>query len=169
MSGSPPTASLERQVPHGHPARPGRAGGTDDAAREDQLRTRQTAAQSSQYQYARADLAVDGFTMGNLNLGSVATALPDPQPWWQVDLGATTRIGVIKVFNRTDCCADRLHDWTVWVLERTTRWCGRRRRLTRPRMVTSINAGGVNGRYVKVQLNHSDYLQLAEVQVFGKN
>ena len=38
--------------------------------------------------------------MGNLNLGSVATTLPDAQPWWQVDLGATTRIGVIKVFNR---------------------------------------------------------------------
>ena len=35
--------------------------------------------------------------------------------------------------------------------------------------MTSINTGGVNGRYVKVQLNHSDYLQLAEVQVFGKN
>ena len=76
-----------------------------------------SATQSSQYEFARADLAVDGFTMGNLHLGSVSHTWNDPQPWWQVDLGATTRIGVIKVFNRTDCCADRLHDWTVSVLD----------------------------------------------------
>ena len=55
--------------------------------------------------------------MGNLNLGSVATTLPDAQPWWQVDLGSTNKIGLIKVYNRDDCCAERLRDWTVSVLD----------------------------------------------------
>jgi hypothetical protein len=128
-----------------------------------------SATQSSQYEFARADLAVDGFTMGNLHLGSVSHTWNDPQPWWQVDLGATTRIGVIKVFNRTDCCADRLHDWTVSVLDANNQVVWSSTQASQAANVTSINTGGVNGRYVKVQLNHSDFLQLAEVQVFGKN
>jgi hypothetical protein len=33
-------------------------------------------------------------------------------------------------------------------------------------LTTTVNAGGVTGRYVKIQLNGTDYLHMAEVQVF---
>jgi hypothetical protein len=127
------------------------------------------ATQSSQYQFARADLATDGFTFGNLNSGSTSHTWNDAQPWWQTDLGSMKKIGIIKVFNRTDCCADRLHDWTVSVLDDNNNVVWSSYQANAPSPVVSINTGGVTGRYVKVQLNHSDYLQLAEVQVFGKN
>jgi hypothetical protein len=127
-----------------------------------------TATQSSQYQFARADLAVDGFTMGNLHLGSVSHTLNDPMPWWQVDLGSTQKIGLIKVYNRDDCCAERLRDWTVSVLDANNQVVWSSTQADQPDPLTVLDTGGVNGRFVKVQLNHSDYLQLAEVQVMGK-
>jgi hypothetical protein len=33
---------------------------------------------------------------------------------------------------------------------------------------TTIRTAGANGRYVRVQLTGTDYLSLAEVQVFGR-
>ena len=36
-----------------------------------------------------------------------------------------------------------------------------------PNPSTTISAGGAQGRYVRVQLTGTNYLELAEVQVFG--
>ncbi|HVK22769.1 MAG TPA: alpha-L-fucosidase, partial [Actinokineospora sp.] len=60
---------------------------------------------------AAASRAVDGNTNGSYTAGSVthtADAPLDTNPWWQVDLGSSQAVGTIKLFNRTDCCADRL-------------------------------------------------------------
>ena len=39
----------------------------------------------------------------------------DPQAWWRVDLQAVYFIGAIDLWNRTDCCADRLSNFDVLV------------------------------------------------------
>ncbi|MFF8843783.1 hypothetical protein ACF08N_13855 [Streptomyces sp. NPDC015127] len=42
------------------------------------------------------------------------TAEPSNQAWWQVDLGTNACVDQVQVWDRTDCCADRLTDF--WVL-----------------------------------------------------
>jgi hypothetical protein len=38
--------------------------------------------------------------------------------WWQVDLGNQKNIKKIVIYNRTDCCADRLSNYQVMATAR---------------------------------------------------
>ena len=62
-----------------------------------------------------ASAAVDCNPDGNFYDGSVTATNLDPNPWWQVDLGAPASVSSIVVWNRTDCCASRLGDYWVFV------------------------------------------------------
>ncbi len=65
-----------------------------------------------------ANRAVDGDTTGVYGQGSAThTQENTPNPWWEVDLGASVPIESIKVWNRTDCCTDRLQGFTITVLD----------------------------------------------------
>ncbi len=65
-----------------------------------------------------ASRAIDGNTDGNYGGGSVThTNFEDPAPWWEVDLGQTAAIDKLLLWNRTDCCANRLHNFRVLVLD----------------------------------------------------
>jgi hypothetical protein len=141
-----------------------------------------TATQSSTfpgYPTAGAASAVDGNPDGNFTDGSVTATNADPNAWWQVDLGATAAVSSIVVFNRTDCCSTRLTDFWVFVsntpfLPTDTPATLQNRagtfashQTSAPNPSTTIAANGVLGGYVRVQLSGTDYLSLAEVQVFG--
>ena len=141
-----------------------------------------TATQSSTfpgYPGAAAGSAVDGNPDGNFYDGSVTATNLDPNPWWQVDLGASASVSSIVVWNRTDCCASRLGDYWVFVsntpfLATDTPSTLQNRAGTFSSHQTSAPnptftiAAGVQGRYVRVQLTSANYLSLAEVQVFGQ-
>jgi hypothetical protein len=102
----------------------------------------------------------------------------DGNAWWQVDLGASTAIGAIAIWNRTDCCGTRLSDYWVFVSDtpylatdtpgtlqfRAGTWSSHQ--TVAPNPSTTITAA-TQGRYVRVQLSSAGYLSLAEVQVFG--
>ena len=58
------------------------------------------------------ELAVDD------NLGNFThTVAADEAPFWQVDLGSVQTIAEIVLVNRANCCASRLRDITVFVLD----------------------------------------------------
>ncbi len=59
----------------------------------------------------------DGNTNQNYNNGSVTHTKTEKDPWWQLDLDDVKDIGRIKVWNRGDCCGDRLADAIVEVLD----------------------------------------------------
>ncbi len=123
-------------------------------------------------------VAVDGNTDGNFYDGSVTATNLDPNPWWQLDLGASSLINSIVVWNRTDCCGSRLNDYWVFVSDtpflptdtpatlqfRPGTFSSHQ--TTAPNPATIITAA-TQGRYVRVQLTGANYLSLAEVQVFG--
>jgi hypothetical protein len=123
--------------------------------------------------------AVDGNTDGNFFDGSVTATNLDPNAWWQVDLGASTAVSSVVVWNRTDCCGGRLNDFWVFVsdtpfLPTDTPATLQNRAGTfsshqtaAPNPSTTINAAA-QGRYVRVQLTVGGYLSLAEVQVFSQ-
>lgn len=60
-----------------------------------------------------SDLAVDGNTDGVFADGSVTHTAGTEPGWWQVDLGSNQPVGKIVVWNRTDCCGDRLTNFTI--------------------------------------------------------
>jgi hypothetical protein len=141
------------------------------------------AAQSSTlagYASAGAGSAVDGKTDGDFYHGSVTATDRDTNAWWQVDLGASKAIGSIVIWNRTDCCSARLSDYWVFLSDtpfssgdtlatlehRAGTWSSHQ--TTAPTPSTRIASDGAKARYVRVQLNGTDYLSLAEVQVFGQ-
>ena len=62
-----------------------------------------------------ADRAVDGNTDGNWVNNSVTHTYGDYQNWWQLDLGSVQSIDNIQVWNRTDCCSERLRNFYVFV------------------------------------------------------
>ncbi|MFT3766207.1 MAG: discoidin domain-containing protein [Minicystis sp.] len=124
-----------------------------------------TASQSSVAFDGAPSRAVDGNTDGNWGASSVTHTNTEAQPWWKVDLGSVQPIGTVMLFNRTDCCADRLGNFKVSVSDDGNAWQDVTFPGTAPaRMAFSFNR---TGRYVKVQLNGTNALSLAEVQVFG--
>ena len=128
---------------------------------------------------AIAGSAVDGITDGSWTSGSVTHTNSDPSAWWQVDLGSSATVNSIMVWNRTDCCGDRLSDYWVFVSNtpfgasdtpatlqtRAGTWSSHQ--TAAPNPSTAIAAGGAQGRYVRMQLTGTNYLSLAEVQVIG--
>lgn len=139
------------------------------------------AKQSGQETGAPAQLVVDGNTDGNFSHGSVSHTSKDQNAWIDIDLGKQELIDRIKIWNRTDCCGERLnHYWvfisntpflstdTVQSLHKRTQTWGK---LGTPSpLMAMINTGRVQGRYVRVQLSgtqplEDSYLSLAEIEV----
>jgi hypothetical protein len=125
-----------------------------------------------------ASKAVDGSSDGAFNDGSVTHTNADTNAWWQVDTGTDPTIASIDVFNRTDaCCTSRLSDYYVLVSDTP---------FTSTNLTTTLAQSGVwsshqttqaasptritvnhTGRYVRIQLNGTNNLSLAEVKVWG--
>jgi alpha-L-fucosidase len=124
------------------------------------------ATQSSTYGGADAGRAVDGNQNGNYFNNSVTHTNSEAGAWWKVDLGSINNIGEIKIFNRTDACMDRLSDYYVSVLDQNQNQVWSNHQTTYPNPSVTVNAGGVSGRYVKIQLTGTNYLSLAEVEVY---
>ena len=110
--------------------------------------------------------AVDGNTSGNWNDSSVTHTGYDNQPWWQVDLGASYSINNVELWNRTDCCGERLANFNVILLDANQSVVSTVNYPGQVGTSTTINISG-NARYVKVQLLGTNYLSLAEVKVWG--
>ncbi len=150
------------------------------------------AAQSSTFEQAAADLAVDGDADGNFSSGSVALTHRDPYPYWWVDLGAPRSVGSVIVHGRTDAHANRLDHFiliglpegaspaTEELLSTLARkeltavdaapqgWLVHRsaERFTAAHAREAVPFEGTF-RYLYLMLPRADYLQLAEVEVLA--
>ncbi len=129
------------------------------------------ATQSSTSNAAPASRAVDGDTNGAWSNGSVTHTNKESQPWWEVDLGTMTPIEEVVLFNRTDCCSGRLSNFHVSVFDEGLNEVFRKDFFTASSNPSSspiaLDVGGLEGRYLRVQLNGSEVLSLAEVVVNG--
>jgi hypothetical protein len=94
-------------------------------------------------------------------------------------MGTSSPISSVNLWNRTDCCSSRLDN--SWVFVSKTQFdtsLTPEQQAARPGVWSSHQSGaagtvitlspGVPGRYVMVQLDGSNYLALAEVQVFSR-
>jgi hypothetical protein len=128
----------------------------------------------------QAAAAIDGSTMGYYDQNQMYISQDNlgTNDWWQVDLGTSAQISLIQLFNRWDCCANRLTNVSVFVSQAPFASVS----LAATRGQAGVQeffisgAGGLipqipmstQGRYVRVQLNDNvNALQLAEVRVMG--
>lgn len=126
--------------------------------------------------FAPANLAVDGNTDGDFFDGSVSHTGYDENAWWQVDLQQSYDIEEIDIWNRSDGSSSRLTDYYVLVSSDplptslpdalTTAGIWTSHQSLQAFFPTSIDVKAT-GRYVRVQLAGTNYLHMAEVQVFG--
>ena len=120
---------------------------------------------------ASASKAVDGDTDGDFYPRcSVTHTNEDQQAWWQVDLQGSRTLHRVQVFNRVDCCMDRLANFNVTL-----------RNSARATLATKNFPGGTttqiytfsktveNVRFVRVHLLGKGVLSLAMVQVIGND
>jgi len=133
--------------------------------------------QSSTNNGGLAARAVDGNNHGVFSHASVSHTGNDVEAWWQVDLGSSAEITEIVLWNRTDCCSDRLSDFHVLVSDEP---------FTSTDLQETIGQSGVAdypfpgtageetritidhpARYVRVQLEDRNYLSLAEVEILS--
>jgi Ca2+-binding EF-hand superfamily protein len=148
------------------------------------------ARQSTIYNNAGPDRCTDGNLVGDGEKHVCHTQM-DPQPWWEVDLGAAASILTIKLWNRTDEPFDpamepntftrRLLPCWVMVshypfgdvvggksLEMALAKSDARKRFKHDRRLLTWHCPeGTVGRYIRVQLENMDYLHFAQLEVIG--
>jgi hypothetical protein len=123
-----------------------------------------TATQSSTTNGGVASRAVDGNSDGVWPNNSVTHTNVEFAPWWQVDLGSAQNVGGVEVYNRTDCCADRLSNFNLLVSDNGTTWTTFYYPGSSAKASFTLNR---TARYVKVQLTGTNALSLAEVKVYA--
>ncbi|MBU2914122.1 galactose-binding domain-containing protein [Reichenbachiella agariperforans] len=138
----------------------------NDFASIDNLAYLANATQPSTSDGGLAIRAVDGNTDGAFASNSVTHTYEETNAWWQVELRDTYPIGEINVYNRTDCCSDRLGTFTISVLNEQgqTLFCQYIEPLTEPSV--TVDAEGVLGRVIRIEKTEVGILALAEVEVY---
>jgi len=135
---------------------------------------------STETSTAVAGKAVDGDTNGDMENGKSCThtdSKSDTPPWWRVDLGSSAAVESVTIWNRSDCCADRLsnpgHQFEVRVGDKGEDYaanekCGDLHSIAAPAVSASIMCGGKTGQYVFVDIPVGKrVLTLCEVRVTG--
>lgn len=132
--------------------------------------------QSSTAYSGLAVLAADGNTNGNFNQGSVShTNENTSNPWWMWNRNKQDTITQINIWNRTDCCGERLSNFYVFVSK--TPFTSDNPTIVsadpavwkyfytgKAAVKTSIKVNTI-GQYIRIQIPGTATLSLAEVEV----
>ncbi|CAH1267833.1 CPAMD8 [Branchiostoma lanceolatum] len=114
--------------------------------------------------------AVDGVENGVYSADSCTHTQLTHNPWWRVDLGSSRSIGDVVVFNRQDCCSERLSPFQVHVGDSpdvmSNPTCGGDHAVPAGQPAVTVDCRGRTGRYVGILLPTRQYLTLCEVQVY---
>ncbi|XP_078578122.1 fucolectin-like [Branchiostoma floridae x Branchiostoma japonicum] len=123
------------------------------------------------YYSGEAGLAVDGNTNGIHRENSCTHTKGEANPAWWVDLGQSYMIKRVEIYNRLDCCSERLNPFNIHIGSSSTVTsnpkCGSDHQIDLSQPSISVSCQGMTGRYVGVRLPGSRTLTLCEVQVFS--
>ena len=138
-----------------------------------------SAIQSSTYGNGGASIAIDGNRTGSSPwTADLQHTTNEAQPWWEVDLGSYSQIDLVKVFNRSDCCQERLANFYVFVSSASMASVSDLNSLLNSSGVESFYVQGElgaqgdipidsEGRFVRIQKLDQGILHMAEVEVMG--
>ncbi|XP_035685611.1 uncharacterized protein LOC118422203 [Branchiostoma floridae] len=122
---------------------------------------------------APASRAVDGDTNSDFGGNSCTHSRAENSPTWYVDLGETSKVTSVVIYNRDDCCGDRLNPFNIHIGDFRTVTdnpkCGGDQRIDLSKPSISVSCPGMRGRYVGIRLPGANrILALCEVQVFAR-
>ncbi|XP_071096402.1 CD209 antigen-like protein 2 [Haliotis cracherodii] len=138
---------------------------------------------SSTWVSYNGSLATDGNTDGDWESESCfATNIQDSAPWWMVDLEQVITVDNVVIYNRADCCGERLQMLTVTVYTENpdvvsdaegTPCATFEGPADDEDVVTLQCEGEVSGRYIRITKqksleNELDLLSFCEVEVTAK-
>lgn len=122
--------------------------------------------------YGGAQKAVDGVVSeSNLEWAACNHGASGANPWWGVDLGSQRQVTKVKLYNRNNCCPERLQGVSIYLGNVWDSYSGNNEvanHVDVPRhspLVVNVNA---QGRYLFVaRPGQDDYLTLCEIQVWA--
>ena len=129
--------------------------------------------QSSTAYGGTSNRAVDGNRDASWGSGTIThTSITNTQGdnWWHVDLADEYPIDRVDIYNRLDCCSDRLSGAKVELLDATTLGVVATDFVdadTTDKALLTLSFGNAVARYVKVSVPGNVYLSMAEVEVYG--
>ena len=127
------------------------------------------ASQSSLDYGGPAGRANDGNTSGNWSDASVSHTGYEFQAWWQVVFDQQFVISSIEIFNRTDCCQTRINPFSVFLYTNASDsdpvWSATGLTMDLDNQ-ESLAIPNVLAERLRVRLDGTEYLHLAEVQAF---
>ncbi|KAI0242703.1 hypothetical protein LSAT2_011778 [Lamellibrachia satsuma] len=149
---------------------------------EDNIAVGRPARQSSLFDFGTPDRVVDGNINGNSHIMKSCSHTDIAQrPWWTVDLESERLVRSVHIYNRVECCSDRLHDLRVGLVN-TWPTTGESSVIAldaicatldgphpQARVIIQCEENAI-GRYLVIQIdgvNSDSYLTLCEVEVFG--
>ena len=87
---------------------------------------------------------------------------------WLLDLGAVYKVDQIRIFNRTDCCSERIAGAEVFWSDGAKNTKMLKINSIKPtKGVYAMNTNGNPVRYLRIQLPKPGVISLAEVEVYG--
>ena len=136
--------------------------------RAENIAWKKQASQSSTAYGGDANRALDGNTNDTYSQNSITHTNFENKAWWQVDLGRSEQVGLVRLFNRGDGeLAKRLSNFDVILYNDKGKEVSKQyiKQLTSNQLDVQFN--GQLGRYIRIQLRHEHQaLSLAEVEVF---
>jgi hypothetical protein len=106
-----------------------------------------------------------GTTPGTNNCAATKDEL---YPWWQVDLQGDFAISLVKIWNRMNCCGERLSPLRIDLSDDgyNFRTCGTLNGVSENGKIYSISCWGT-GRFLRLTSMKQTWFQLCEVEVWG--
>ncbi len=124
-----------------------------------------TASMSSLYANYYATNASDG------NTSTMAHTQKEQDPWWELDLGPVQYITRVLVHQRTGCCTWRLNDFDVeWTPDCSNYAAGGSVHHSGNIPYGEVRSFSIgdNAQCVRIRSHRNDYLNLPEVEVWGR-
>jgi len=122
---------------------------------------------SSEYHGTPASRAIDGNTNQHWNGGSCTHTMNWGHPWWNADfVGGAKAVKKVEIWNRSDCCQNRLSGAKVYVktIGGVHQECDG---TATSGSVSTFQCKDLIGDNLSVNLQKTDYLTLCEVKATG--
>lgn len=110
------------------------------------------------------------------NLLNISHTKAEFQPWWEVDLGRLYEIDSVTIINRRDAFQERLKEFWLLIsaepfdsphLEKASDKAVWKKYQTKHALRSKFVVPKVIGRYVRIQLEGSDFLHMAKLEMTG--
>ena len=118
-----------------------------------------------------ASLGNDGDKSGDSLKCAITNA--DVNPWWKVDLGAKARVLRVAVISRSDHYHYRINPFYIRVGDKDAdggvenAYCAKNATVVMGAMKSFDCPSNTIGRYVSINLNKTEHLQIGEVEAYG--